>query len=211
MQIRNKWIILVLVVLLINAGCARVPRITPSPTIEATLIPGTGILTISKAGITITAKALKDGPLPSEIYRYFTPFYVSIRNNLDYRISLSWQDFILLDGKREQYNAIMPEEVVRILTEAMRDQPRVIFGWEKTYSDENSELRIGWYYGFPHTTPIGVIKAIAEGTIYPYAQISGYIFFLRIKNPGRELMLIIQYRDPKTGEEIDFRFPFLIS
>jgi len=199
-----------MVAILIIAGCARVPKITPRPSVEAYIIPSTEILSISKAGITINAKALRDATLSHRVYRYFIPFYVSIRNNLDYKIWFSFQNFILLDEKREQYSVVRPEEVSRTLVETRIDRTWITVGWETTFPDQESAMGLGVYYGFPEVTPTGVVDVFQEGPIYPHAQKSGYIFFPRMIK-GKELTMVVFYHDPQTGEESEFHFPFTIS
>jgi len=125
-RIKGAALILLSGFVLSLSGCG--PKVIPLPADGAVIDEKRGEITLEKDGIKITAKAAFPGRTSYAIERYFTPFFVSIRNKSGGDIKVTHESFMLFDERGNQYNAFTPEEIAKIARSdpAYAGQPPIV-------------------------------------------------------------------------------------
>ncbi|MGI9535040.1 MAG: hypothetical protein ACR2NW_08805 [Thermodesulfobacteriota bacterium] len=74
----------------------------------------------NKVNITIRTNVWKG--TPNDLSGYLTPLFIEITNNTDKPISISYNDFVLIDDNRNQYNAVIPEMASDIVAQKSKNK-----------------------------------------------------------------------------------------
>ena len=137
---------------------------------------------------------------PKNIRKYALPVYMSVENSTDTPVIIEREDIVLLDGSRNQYNTLSPDDIANILVSSetsgyTRIYPSISVGIGGFY---NSGYYYGhhyypyyrnpWfyddyvYYNYPRAYYRPDYKdiyteAFQPGRIMPNAKLSGFVFF----------------------------------
>ncbi len=176
------------------------------------------------------------GP-PDYLERYITPIYVEIQNNGPISLNLSYNDFVLIDQSRTQYNPLTPQ----IVADTLNTVPEGYFAYGPNYPTVSIGLGFGYFSGGPFfggwpdygpfyspvyvygNYPIGYYppayysppavgnvytRALVPGDLKPNAKLQGYIYFQKLPKEVRVVTLDVGYR--LTGEPVNYElsFPF---
>ena len=174
---------------------------------------------------------------PDYLERYITPIYVEIQNNGRDSLNVSYDDFVLIDQSRTQYNPLTPQ----IVADTLNTVSEGYFAYGPNYPTVSIGLGFGYYSGGPFfggwpyygpfyspfyiygnyplgyyppayysPPPVGNVytKALVPGQVKPNARLQGYIYFQKLPKEVRLVTLNVGYRF--TGKPVNFElsFPF---
>jgi len=219
-----SWIInfgLILVIIFL-AGCAS-RRLVPIA--DGGLInPELQRATKNENGVTVTVQASAWHGTPSDLDRYVTSLYVVIQNDTTSTLAFGYEDVMLFDENRTQYNALTSETVVKILQAAY--QGTYVFS---PFFSFYGSVFIGsgffsyypyyypfypwWDYPVYYQVPLDDIfnQALMPGLINPNAKLQGFIYFQRIPSKIKNVTLEIGWKvQGEEGRHV-LSFPFAIE
>ena len=126
---------------------------------------------------------------PQNLTDYFTTFYVSVRNRTNKNLSVQPSDFVLLDEYGNQYDAVLPEQVLDLML------PQEI-GFDSLIdiTPEERQIKEDWQNAKNDL----MYESFHFGKIYPGARKRGFIFFPRLKSENKKCKIIFK------GKEINF-------
>ncbi len=220
-----SWIInfgLILVIIFL-AGCAS-RRLVPLP--DGGLInPELRSAMKTDNGVTVTVQASAWHGTPSDLGRYVTSLYVVIQNDTTMSLTLGYDDLMLFDENRTQYNALTPETVVNILQAAYQG----VYVYPPFFSFYGSAfIGSGFFYFSPYyfypfypwwdypvyyQVPLDDIfnQALMPGLINPNAKLQGFIYFQKIPSKIKNVTLEIGWKVQGEEGRHQFSFPFAIE
>jgi len=220
-----SWIInfgLILVIIFL-AGCAS-RRLVPLP--DGGLInPELQRATKTEKGVTVTVQASAWHGTPSDLDRYVTSLYVVIQNDTTSTLAFGYEDVMLFDENRTQYNALTSETVVKILQAAYQGT----YVYPPFFSFYGSAfIGSGFFYFSPYyfypfypwwdypvyyQVPLDDIfnQALMPGLINPNAKLQGFIYFTTIPSNIKNVTLEIGYKFEGEPEPNVLSFPFAIE
>ena len=220
-----SWIInfgLILVIIFL-AGCAS-RRLVPIA--DGGLInPELQRATKNENGVTVTVQASAWHGTPSDLGRYVTSLYVVIQNDTTSTLAFGYEDVMLFDENRTQYNALTSETVVKILQAAYQGT----YVYPPFFSFYGSAfIGSGFFYFSPYyfypfypwwdypvyyQVPLDDIfnQALMPGLINPNAKLQGFIYFQRIPPKIKNVTLEIGYKFEAEPEPNILSFPFAIE
>src|SRR3990172_451174 len=220
-----SWIInfgLILVIIFL-AGCAS-RRLVPLP--DGGLInPELQRATKTEKGVTVTVQASAWHGTPSDLDRYVTSLYVVIQNDTTSTLAFGYDDLMLFDENRTQYNALTSETVVKILQAAYQGT----YVYPPFFSFYGSAfIGSGFFYFSPYyfypfypwwdypvyyQVPLDDIfnQALVPGLINPNAKLQGFIYFQKIPSNIKNVTLEIGWKVQGEEGRHKFSFPFAIE
>jgi hypothetical protein len=173
---------------------------------------------------------------PDYLGRYITPIYVEIQNNGSSSLNIRYDDFVLIDQNRTQYNALTPQFVADALKSVSEGYaygpyyPPVSIGLGFGYFSGGPFYGSWPYYG-PFYSPFYIYgdypfgyyppayysppsvgnvytKALVPGQVIPNAKLQGYIYFQKLPKEVSLATLNVGYRF--VGEPVNYKlsFPF---
>ena len=216
-RIINFGLILVIIFL---AGCAS-RRLVPLP--DGGLInPELRSAMKTEEGVTVSVQASAWHGTPSDLDSYVTSLYVVIENDTNETLTFGYDDFVLFDENRTQYNALTPETVVKVLQAAYQGT--------YLYPSFYGSVFIGSgffyfspYYFFPfypwwdypgyYQVPLDDVfnQALMPGLVNPNANVQGFIYFTTIPSNIKNVTLVIGYKFKGETEPNILSFPFAIE
>lgn len=228
----RPFLYLFFLILLTAYGCAT--KIIPVPVPGGFINERRGSLTISKGGVSVTAEAEALYRTPYNLENYFTPFRVVIRNDTGSQIKISYDNFILLDEKGNQYNAYSPEKMAEIVKSdpeyAVRPPLAVLpvydshstftrFPSSNTYADMPYYDRARGHWSYPYdlyrrgdrffngeTLMQDIfLTALPVGRIINGAQVFGNVYFRTDMYDVSQAMVHV------TIDGTEFELPFLVK
>ena len=187
--------------------------------------------------VTVTVNTSPWQGSPYYLGRYITPIFVEIQNNGSRPLSISHNDFALIDQNRTQYNPLAPQTVAETLKTVSENYlaygpyyPTVSIGLGFGYFS-GGPFYGGWpYYGpfyspfyfyggypfgsyppvyyYPQSVGDVYTKALFPGQVNPNAKVQGYIYFQKLPKEVTLITLDVGYRF--TGEAVNYKlsFPF---
>lgn len=204
------------------AGCAS-RRLAPLP--DGGLInPELRSAMKTENGVTVTVQASAWHGTPSDLGRYVTSLYVVIQNDTTSTLALGYEDVMLFDENRTQYNALTSETVVKILQAAY--QGTYVFS---PFFSFYGSVFIGsgffsyypyyypfypwWDYPVYYQVPLDDVfnQALMPGLINPNAKLQGFIYFQRIPPKIKNVTLVIGWKAQGEEGRDKFSFPFAIE
>jgi len=219
-----SWIInfgLILVIIFL-AGCAS-RRLVPIA--DGGLInPELQRATKNENGVTVTVQASAWHGTPSDLDRYVTSLYVVIQNDTTSTLAFGYEDVMLFDENRTQYNALTSETVVKILQAAY--QGTYVFS---PFFSFYGSVFIGsgffsyypyyypfypwWDYPVYYQVPLDDVfnQALMPGRVNPNARLQGFIYFTTIPSNIKNVTLEIGYKFEGEPEPNILSFPFAIE
>lgn len=234
-RVTTPILICIILCLILPLGCA-------SRTLVPVLDSGItypGVLRNSKTAenVTVTVNSSPWQGSPDYLERYITPIYVEIQNNGPSSLSVGYDDFVLIDQNRTQYNPLTPQIVADILKTVSEgnflygpNYPTVSIGLGFGYFS-GGPFYGGWPYYGPFYSPFYIYgdyplgyyppayyappsvenvyaKAIIPGQLNPNAKLQGYIYFQKLPKEVREVTLYVGYQIKETMESHKLSFPF---
>ena len=174
---------------------------------------------------------------PDNLERYITPIYVEIQNSGPSPLNLSYDDFVLIDQNRTQFNPLTPQ----IVADTLKTVSESNFAYGPNYPTVSIGLGFGYfsggpfYGGWPYYGPfyspfyvygnyplgyyppayysppaVGNVytNALIPGQINPNAKLQGYVYFQKLPKEVRLATLNVGYRF--IGEPVNYElsFPF---
>lgn len=120
---------------------------------------------------------------PQNLSNYFTTFFVSIQNRTSDNLMISLDEFTLLDEEGNQYDAVAPDNVVKLLIpeEIMFDPVRELSHRQNYQIEQWRDARRNL-----------MTDSFSFGTVLQGARKSGFIFFPRLSPRNQELKLIFR-------------------
>src|SRR3990170_5499677 len=218
-RIINLALILAIVFL---AGCAS-RRLVPLP--DGGLInPELRSAMKTENGVTVTVQASAWHGTPSDLDSYVTSLYVEIQNDTDTSLTLGYEDVMLFDENRTQYNALTPETVANIFQAAYRST----YIYPPFYFSGSVFIGSGFFYFSPYyfypfypwwdypvyyQVPLDDIfnQALVPGLINPNAKLQGFIYFQKIPSNIKNVTLEIGWKVQGEEGRHQFSFPFAIE
>src|SRR3990170_2721869 len=218
-RIINFGLILVIIFL---AGCAS-RRLVPIA--DGGLInPELRSAMKTNDGVTVRVQASAWHGTPSDLDRYVTSLYVVIQNDTTSTLAFGYEDVMLFDENRTQYNALTSETVVKILQAAY--QGTYVFS---PFFSFYGSVFIGsgffsyypyyypfypwWDYPVYYQVPLDDVfnQALMPGRVNPNARLQGFIYFTTIPSNIKFVTLEIGYKIRGEPEPRRFSFPFAIE
>lgn len=126
---------------------------------------------------------------PQELTDYFMTFYITVRNKTAEKIPISPEDLSLLDEYGNQYDIVLPGQVMNLLM-----PEDIIFDRNFLFEEEDDQVYENWKEAKNNL----IMESFNFGTILPNAQKTGYLFFPKLKSQNKQCKLIFQ------GHQIDF-------
>jgi hypothetical protein len=226
---------LISLILITTIGCAS--RNLVPITDSGVAYPGLLRTSKTQGDVTVVINTSHWQGSPDYLGRYITPIYVEIQNNGSRPLGLGYDDFILIDQNRTQYNSLTPQTVADILKTVSENYfaygpyyPTVSIGLGFGYFS-GGPFYGGWpYYGpfyspfyfyggypfgyyppvyyYPQSVGNVYTKALIPGQVNPNAKLQGYIYFQKLPKEVSLATLTVGYRF--RGEPVNYRlsFPF---
>lgn len=187
-------------------------------------------------GVTVEVNSSPWRGSPNNLNRYITPFYMEIENNTERALNLSYDDIVLVDANRTQFNSLKPELVADIITTTSQGSyaygpgyPRVSIGLGFGYYSGWSYYRrpfygpfytpffiygnypVGYYPPSYYSPPqVGDVftKALIPGKLNPKSKLKGYVYFQKLPKEVKQVSLDVSYKFEGEQERQVLRFPF---
>jgi hypothetical protein len=226
---------LISVILITTIGCASRSLIP----ISDSGIAYPEILSASKTlgDVTVTVNSSHWQGSPDYLGRYITPIYVEIENNGSSSLSIGYDDFVLIDQSRTQYNPLTPQ----IVAETLKTVSEGYFAYGPYFPPVSIGLGFGYfsggpfYGGWPYYGPfyspfyiygdypfgyyppayysppsVGNVytKALVPGQLIPNAKLQGYIYFQKLPKEVSLATLNFGYRVIGEPGTHKLSFPF---
>lgn len=180
---------LVLIFLLISCGV----KIQPIASPDTVLNPEKNSLTGNKDNINITVQIAPQSYSFYGLEDNFVIFYVLVENQNDKELTISPDDFVLLDDKSHQVNILKVEDVAKIIEQNLFYLiPYPYIGY---YSESLNYYEGRYLYNpsAPHIYPVSpreiYIDAFPWGKILPKAHVKGKIYFKKRLSESKLLEL----------------------
>ena len=174
------------------AGCAT--RLVPAP--DAMLLPGRGGGAMGEAaGVRLFARTEAWSGDPATLDYEMTPILVTVENGSSIPLRLRYNQFSLGAASGQLFVARAPSDITGFVTET-RPGASVGFGGGMSWGFPGS--RFGWdpfpndpfydpYFRRQIPLPTGdmVRKALPETVVEPGAQVSGFVYFEKVRGADR--------------------------
>jgi len=176
------------------------------------------------------------GP-PDSLERYITPIHVEIQNNSPNSLNIRYDDFVLIDQNRTQYNPLTPQIVADMLKTASESR----YWYGPSYPSVSIGLGFGYFSGgpfygggplyWPYYSPFYMYggfplgyyapgyysppsaenvytKALNPGQLNPNARLLGFVYFPKLPKEVKLVTLDVGYQIHGKPESYKFSFPF---
>jgi hypothetical protein len=244
MYILNKVLIIrptifqkffITLILITTLGCA--PRNLVPISDSGTVYPGLFRVSKTLEGVTVVVNSSPWQGSPDNLERYITPIYVEIQNNSPSSLNLRYDDFVLIDQNRIQYNPLTPQIVADILKTVSEgnfaygpNYPTVSIGLGFGYFS-GGPFYGGWPFYGPYYSPFYIYgdypfgyyppayysppsvgnvykRALIPGQLNPNAKLQGYIYFQKLPKEVKQVTLDVGYQIKGEMESHKLSFPF---
>ncbi len=158
-------------------GCAVIYY--PAASEQVNIVDGFGVVKNDSLLLAVSYKFwVKE---PQELTDYFSTFYITIRNRTDDRLTVLPDDISLLDEEGNQYDAVLPEEILNLLI-----PEEILFDQFNQFEEENSDIYENWREAKNNL----LTDSFSYGAILPQAQKAGYVFFPRLKSSNQSCRFV---------------------
>jgi hypothetical protein len=183
--LKTVKVILLLILAVILVGCSIL--YIPVASEHTTVSDNYGIIKTTEFTLAVANKLwVKE---PQELTDYFMTFHITVRNKTSEKIPISPEDLSLLDEYGNQYDIVLPGQVMNLLM-----PEDIIFDRNFLFGEEDDQVYENWKEAKNNL----ITESFKFGTILPNAQKSGYLYFPKLKSQNRKCKFI--YR----GHQIDF-------
>jgi len=208
-RVKGKAGLLSLLALAVGAGltaCAQ-PALVPDG-------PGAAGPVLQEApGLQVAVEAGAWNARPGSLSDTVLPLLVTLSNTGDRPVTVSRQDFALLDQANRQYSSIHPADVAAMFGggggSGVAVSPSVGFGGSSGGWGNRSFVGggLGFTFGSWGTDTRDIIPlAMADGPVQPGATVRGFLYFPRPAPESQEVRLIAIFRDVPGTPRMEFRF-----
>jgi len=185
----------------ILVGACAGPRLRPeSPA-------GAGPLTRDAGGLSVSVEAEAWAGRPRRLPEVVLPFLVRVRNAGPEAVTITRQDFLLLDDTSRQYLPLAPGEVVLLLANR-QPGPRLVPSVAVSGSSADRpdfEIGLGIDMGGTDARDV-ILTALPEGPILPRAEVRGFLYFPPPPHSARSLRLLVVPRGLPGPPRLEFPF-----
>lgn len=128
---------------------------------------------------------------PSDLERYVLPVYIEVENLKGEVQTIRREDVFLMDEKGNQYNPLQPADVISMFRRSYGVGFSISVGyWSYPFG-------VWWspYYAYPPSGgpyPDIVNRAFPFGEVQPGAKLRGFVYFPRIQDDARQLILHVK-------------------
>ncbi len=191
----------------IGLGACAQPALVPD-------VPGgAGPILQEAPGLQVAVEAGAWNARPGSLTDAVLPLLVTLSNTGDRPVTVSRQDFALLDQANRQYSSIHPADVAAMFGggggSGVAVSPSVGFGgssggWgNRSFVGGGLGLTLGsWGTDTRDIIPL----ALADGPIQPGAAVRGFLYFPRPAPESQEVRLVAMFRDLPGAPQLEFRF-----
>lgn len=156
------------------------------------------MVTKEARGLQVTVQSMAWQYDPYYLDDFFTPLLVFVRNMTEEPIALRHQDFVLVDDRGNQFDAVPPQTVDR----AIRGR-----GYPYPYPPPfyyPPRPGIGPYAiePYPYHYADIILLGLAETSVLPHAQVRGFVYFQKATFEGQRLTLTASI----AGRSQEFHF-----
>ena len=230
----TKFVLIIIIFLL---GCVSSRSLVPLPSDNGSINSQLQTSSKSEDGVTITVRASAWSGSPSDLENYATPFYVEIQNSSDKILNFNYEDLVLFDESRIQYNSIAPEVVADIFPKFQSRyayRPSISLGIGMGFFSDDFDgffypFHPFGYYGYyspPWYSPFWyppaysyqpvdvkdiLTQALIPGSVYPNAKLQGFVYFKKIPDQVKHVTFEINYKIQGEKEPHQLSFPFGIK
>jgi hypothetical protein len=183
-------------------------KIQPIPTPDVTYDSKNNTLSATKDNITVTVEVAPQTYSFYGLEDNFVIFYVKVENGNDRELTISPEDFLLLDDKSHQVNIIKVEDVAKIIEQNLFYLiPYPYIGY---YSESLNYYEGRYLYNpsAPHIYPVSpreiYLDAMPWGRVIPKAHVKGKIYFR--KKTSEAKFLELKALKKNSGYLMTFRF-----
>lgn len=211
---------------LLSAGCGVL--IIPSRSNEGQIDLQQNVITREKDGFRVSVRSMSWDGYPYYLDQYYTPFFVTVRNERKSPVRLTYGAFSLLDNRGNQYSVVSPEKVWEVLFDkraplAYSPYPYSPYYYDRYYWYERYPIPPYPYY-YPYYYPPYysippaeeyaehnwgrkdvVLEGLMEGDVMSGAQVSGFVYFKKATSVADRLDM----RFTLEGVELSFHFDLL--
>ena len=188
----NHVINSILVMSIFFLGCASHNKDLSSPQVQSS--------SRSQNDITVTVRDSAWSGSPSDLASYATPLYVEIQNSASNVLTLSYEDLVLLDENRNQYNALSPEIVADMLKSKSRHGYSLPVSVGVGVGGFLSRVFISIFGSSPIYSPKPVevkdifTQALIPGPLHPGSKLQGFVYFKKIPGQPEHFTLSVGYK-----------------
>lgn len=218
-----RFTVVLLLLSVMVAGCS--VKIVPSPGAAGGVDLRRNLAVQEKEGFKVTVQSMAWAGAPYYLDQYYTPFFVTVRNDRTVPLKLDYGAFFLVDNEGNQFNVVAPDKVWDILVGKrapivyMPSSPYPSYYYDRYRWYDRHPLPPypyyypyyypGWAYEVPpseeyawsHSKDI-LVEGLTEGEVMPAAQVSGFVYFKEATRTGNWLELAV------TLEGVQFKYRF---
>lgn len=232
-------IIFASVLVLITIGCSSRHLVPVSD--DGFVYPEFHTLFKTENGVTIGVNSSPWEGSPENLQRYVTPIFIEIQNNNNKNLNIKYDDIVLVDEYRTQYNPLSPQIVAEIINTTSQyaygpGYPQVSIGLGFGYFSGGSfwggsfyspfyspfyppfyffgEFPLGYYPPYYYPPPdVGNIytNALITGQVLPNAKLKGFVYFQKVPEQVSQVTLDISYKVEGENEPKKLSFPFVFD
>ena len=178
-------VFLVILLITILTGCSTL--YIPVSSEEVFISEGYGVIKTEDFILAVSNKYwIKD---PQELTDYFITFKISIKNLSSEKIIIYPEDINLIDENGNQYDIVLPEEVMSLLV-----PEEILFDQFNQFEQQDDQVYETWKESKNNL----IMDTYNFGYTLPNAQKTGYIFFPKLKSKNQFCKIVFK------DLEIDF-------
>jgi hypothetical protein len=175
--------------------------IVPAPD-QGGQVDATARLVVKEAnGIQVAVQSMAWRYDPYYLEDYFTPLLVFIRNKTDAPVSISYDNFVLVDDRGNQFNAVGPQVVDRAVRHSGYGAG---YGYPPPYYPPamNAPFPPYGYEPYSYRYADVLMLALQETKVVPHAQVRGFVYFQEATVEGKQLTVTVSLAG--TSQEFHF-------
>jgi hypothetical protein len=171
--------------------------IIPSPDPSGKVDTAARLVVKEANGIQVAVQSMAWRYDPFYLDDYFTPMLVFIRNKTEDPVSVRYDNFVLVDDRGNQFNAVPPQMVDRTIK-------RIGYPYPPAYYPpvSNGPFPPYGYEPYPYRYADVIMLALQETKVVPHAQVRGFVYFQEAVVEGREFTVTISV----AGKPQEFHF-----
>ena len=209
-----KKILLLICAAFCLSGCGSM-KVVPDAIESGVVSAADNSLTVTKDGISMTAKNADINMFSANLEGAVAAFSVLVENQTDGEIAFAPESFLLLDNDNRQYAPLTPEKVKEIVSQDsyyLIPYPYVGFyyleDYQKTSFYNRFNTREPYFYElYPQDI---FTKGFPAGAIIPKAKVAGLVYF-KIDLSEKQAVRLLAFRNKGAKSSApDFVFPFRI-
>ncbi len=182
-----------LVATVLSCGIAVIPEPDQGGQVDA----AARLVVKEAGGIQVAVQSMAWRFDPYYLDEYFTPLLVFIRNKTDAPLSIHYEDFVLVDDRGNQFNAVAPQLVDRAVKRSGAAYPPPYYP-----PLLNAPFPPYGYESYPYRYADVLMLALQETKVVPHAQVRGFVYFQQATAEGGHFTLTVSL----AGKPQEFHF-----